>query len=466
MSRSYQDRHALSSPALESLFDFVRDCRRRGADVSFSEFERDLRERMSAVEREIVAEQLACYDVDSDRIRVSGSTFRRKGRAKRRYCALSGEFEVHRNTYVPTGGGRAICPLELRAGVVESRFTPQAALVLAQAVAISTPKEAHALFSELGGMQPSTSALDRLPKKLSEKWESKRETFECLLRETEVVPAESASVAISIDGVHVPMKDCGRIEKRNVEGKRPQGPAGFREVSCGTISLLDEDGARLQTVRYARQPEKNKATVKAQVEAELESILAVRPDLTVVALADGARENWVYFDELAERQGIEVIPTVDFYHVCERLKLAMDARYGEQTPESRARFEQFRVLLAEDENGAEKVIRALIARRGKLTGWRRKTIEAQLKYFRRYRHKMRYKELSDRNLPIGSGVVEAACKTLASSRLKRSGMAWGLDGMQAILTLRSLQQSDRWPEGWRLLEAEYRAEVHPIRRVA
>ena len=72
---------------------------------------------------------------------------------------------------------------------------------------------------------------------------------------------------------------------------------------------------------------------------------------------------------------------------------------------------------------------------------------------------MHYKDLLDENLPVGSGVVEAACKTLASERLKRSGMSWREPGLQAILTLRSLLQSDRWHRAWQLLASEYRSEV-------
>jgi hypothetical protein len=72
---------------------------------------------------------------------------------------------------------------------------------------------------------------------------------------------------------------------------------------------------------------------------------------------------------------------------------------------------------------------------------------------------MAYAELRARALPIGSGGVEAACKTLARQRLKRSGMRWRHPGGQAILTLRALVQSDRFDNGWALLSATYRAEV-------
>jgi hypothetical protein len=68
-------------------------------------------------------------------------------------------------------------------------------------------------------------------------------------------------------------------------------------------------------------------------------------------------------------------------------------------------------------------------------------------------------EVRAASLPIGSGVVEAACKTLASQRLKRSGMRWRQPGGQAILTLRALIQSERFGHGWAMLSATYKTSV-------
>lgn len=63
------------------------------------------------------------------------------------------------------------------------------------------------------------------------------------------------------------------------------------------------------------------------------------------------------------------------------------------------------------------------------------------------------------NLPIGSGVVEAACKTLVTERLNRSGMRWGRAGGQAVMTFRSAIQSERFDPSWRLIAAEYKQVV-------
>ena len=96
---------------------------------------------------------------------------------------------------------------------------------------------------------------------------------------------------------------------------------------------------------------------------------------------------------------------------------------------------------------------------------RRKKITRELKYFRRNRHRMRYAVLKKQGLPIGSGVTEAACKTLATQRLKRSGMRWGEQGGQAILSFRALVQSNRFERAWTLLAHTYKAEVTALDNV-
>ena len=200
-------------------------------------------------------------------------------------------------------------------------------------------------------------------------------------------------------------------------------------------------------------PQAKKATLKRTLSAELEAALGQRPELHVVTVADGARDNWSYLDALAP----EATAVVDFYHAAEQLKSAMDACYGQNDARARAQFEKLRHVLREAPDGAEKVIRALAYQRKRYP--KRKRIGEVLRYFRRNRHRMRYAEAKAQALPIGSGVVEAACKTLATQRLKRSGMRWRHAGGQAILTLRALVQSQRFDPAWALLSSTYRQEV-------
>ncbi len=114
-------------------------------------------------------------------------------------------------------------------------------------------------------------------------------------------------------------------------------------------------------------------------------------------------------------------------------------------------------MLRYEHNGVEKVIRALAYPRDRYP--RRTALATELGYLRQRRRRMRYAELKAQGLPIGSGVVEAACKTLLTQRMKRSIMRWRHAGGQAILTLRGLVQSERFKHGWRLLGECYRANV-------
>jgi hypothetical protein len=277
---------------------------------------------------------------------------------------------------------------------------------------------------------------------------------------------------VSLDGVLVPLKKGEYPEEAEEEPKtqkRSQGPAGYKEVGCGTVSFYDADGERLETVRYARMPEAKKADLKSELEAELESVFSLRPDLELVLLADGAVDNWTFLEGLPKRLGRVRDPgkeAVDLFHVLERVKKALDAYYGEDSSDARAEFARMRIWLREEDDGAERVLRGLRYRWKRSTGAVKKAIAAQIKYFEKRKGRMRYKRLLDQKLPVGSGVVEAACKTLASERMKRSGMSWRAEGGQAILTFRSLIQSNRWSRGWRLLAGLYRGEVTITKSVA
>lgn len=465
MSATYSPERAFSSEAFQDLETFVQS--ERPAKESLETFERELRERMSALEVQIMGERLRQFDMDEDRLEIAEELYMRVGRYEKIYHTLSGDVTVERSIYRPQGGGKALAPLEVQAGIVEGCWTPLLARVMARAVASTTPKEAAELFAEFGGARPSTSSLDRLPKKLSQIWEPMRAILETELREEEEVPAGATAIAVSLDGVQVPMQDGERGEKRRQADRRPMGPAGYREAGCGTVSYFDDEGNRLSTVRYARMPEYKKSTLKEELRAEVESIFNVRPDLTLVLLADGAEDNWDFLRSLPEGVGAETShEVVDLFHVLEHVKKATDAFYGEGRAEGKAFFEQARVWLREMPDGAERVIRALRYRRDRSCGPPRKTIESQIRYLENRREQMRYSQLVVANLPIGSGVVEAGCKTLAAERMKRSGMSWLEPGGQAILTLRSLIQSDRFDRAWPRITSFYTATVERVDRAA
>ena len=139
---------------------------------------------------------------------------------------------------------------------------------------------------------------------------------------------------------------------------------GYREAGCATVSLVDGDGQRLHSVRMGRMPQSYKATLKTMVAAEVDAVLGKRPDLTVVKLADGAKDNWTFLTR-ALPGGVELI---DFYHAVEHLKDAFDTAHGTDSPKAAAQFNKYRHLLRHEPDGVNRVIRALVYLRSKYPG--------------------------------------------------------------------------------------------------
>ena len=404
----------------------------------FEDFERELHALFAHTECAVTEEALARYDVDLPFVFIDGKMHRRACRCAQTYLTAAGPVSVTRTLYRARRGERAVAALERRVGIVEGYWTPLAARQGAMLVSHLTPRDAEEVLATLGHMQPSKSSLDRLPKALSTRWEAQREHFEATVRKASVkVPETARAVVVSLDGVMAPMRDAG----------------GYREAGCATVSLVDAEGERLHSVRMGRMPESNKATLKTMVAAEVEAVLAKRPDLTVVKVADGAKDNWTFLTRVLP-EGVELI---DFYHAVEHLKDAFDSAHGADSPTAAAQFKKYRHRLRHEPDGVERVIRALVYLRSRYPGNER--IAQVLGYFRGNRHRMGYADAKAKGVPIGSGIVEAACKTLVTERLKRSGMRWGARGGQAILTLRSLVQSRRFDHAWPLLAKTYRTSV-------
>jgi hypothetical protein len=461
----------LHSPAAQRLAEYIQKRRKKWVEQpadflimdDFEGFEQDLHALVMAVECEMVGEELGRHDISAKEIEVDGKVYSRSVSLSETYLTAAGRVKVERHLYYSSEHkGESICPLELRSGIVAGYFTPRAARQGAFAMAHLTAGESEAMLGEIGNMQPSRSSLDRLTKALSPHWEAHRADWEAQLRQAETVPGYAKVLAISVDGVMAPMRGADKQEKAEQPGKHASGPTGYKEVGCGTVSLYDQEAARLQTVRYARMPESKKVTLQQQLETEIASVLALSPNLLRIHLADGAKDNWRLMSDIEAHLPTPLEPPieiVDYYHACDHLKRGCDAAWGESTPESKKYFDRLKTVLKESDNGTKLIIRTLRLQSSTAKGNRRKRLEAELTYFRNQQPRMRYPDYIRLNLPIASGVMEASCKTLVTQRMKRSGMAWAKQGGQAILTLRSLIQSNRWTPAWTLLSADFRKTI-------
>jgi hypothetical protein len=284
-----------AAQALARVQAFVKDHSMRWKDMpgGFGAFEKELHARVMTYEQEMLAEEMARADVNTEAIDVAGTIYHRVLRCEETYMTAVGAVRVMRTLYKDRTdeAERAIVPMELRLGIVEGFWTPTAAKQVAWVVAQMTPKLGEELFKRLGNMAPSKRSLDRLPKALSARWEEDRLHFEKVLRDGDVIPQHAKTLAVSLDGVLAPMRHGGAQEKRQKtaeEGRLTRGPAGYREVGCGTLSFCDAEGEMLSTVRMARMPEPHKATLKGALLASVTAALDERPELRLVKLADGS----------------------------------------------------------------------------------------------------------------------------------------------------------------------------------
>jgi hypothetical protein len=460
-------RRAFHDRVLDGIRKFLEDHAMHGKTGAreFYEFEKTLHERLRDAEREIVADVMAASDVDAEAIEIEGRVHRRVLKSRQTYMTAAGPVEVDRWLYKdradPTA--HALAALDLRLGIVEGFWTQRAAEQASWVVTQMTPQNAEELFERVGNMEPSKSSLDRLPRALGERWESEREKYEQVLREAIVVPDGTASIAVSIDGVLAPIDGAASPtavrDAAAAEGRLSKGPAGYREVGCATLAFCDEKGDLISAIRFGRGPEPKKLTLKDTLRKDLEHVIAQRPELRIAKIADAGGDNWEYLSTLPGK-GPEIL---DFFHATEHLAAAIAAVHGDGTFATRHKFEFLRERLLTEDEGATAVINALDYLRRKNP--RTKKVARVLSYFRKNKDRMRYAEWKRAGYMIGSGVVEAACKTLVAQRLKLSGMRWSTKGAQSILTMRGWDHSERFDEAWALVAATYQREVHVLANV-
>jgi hypothetical protein len=167
----------------------------------------------------------------------------------------------------------------------------------------------------------------------------------------------------------------------------------------------------------------------------------------LIFLSDGERA-------LHDRQG-EYLPEkaiciLDLFHVMERLWKAAWCFFDESTQKREAHRwveKELRMLLEGKVGSLIGGLRQMMTKRG-LKGSRRKTISEVVGYFTRNRERMKYDQYLVSGYPIGSGVVEGACRHLVKDRLERAGMRWHPNGAQAMLDLRATYLNEEWEPFW------------------
>lgn len=433
---------------LEQLSISTKSIYQRALNNEFAKLEIELHQQFAEAERQCMKKLLEQYDWDYPSFISDETVFTKASRNMKSYMTLAGEVKVERTLYRTTRNGTTYSPMELNTGLVEGFWTPQAAKQAIHLVSLNTPAEAEKIFKEFGLMSPSKSSLDRLPKQLSQLWEADRMTLERELFDTLEIPKEASVCAISLDGVMISTRYA----------KVLPGDSRWSEACCGTVSFFD-NGELLSTRFLARMPERKKKTLKSQLAMQFEQIKKLRPDIKMVKIADGARDNWTFLnDEIKEGDSV-----LDFYHATSHLYDAMEVIYGKTNIKTIVEYKKYRHLLRHDEKGINKVINHLKYQLRKDP--KKEKIKTEITYFSRHQSRCQYARLAAENKPIGSGIVESACKTVLQMRLKRSGQRWDNKGGQAILTFRSILLSKQLDNAWDLIKNFYLQPLTPPKNV-
>lgn len=231
----------------------------------------------------------------------------------------------------------------------------------------------------------------------------------------------------------------------------------------GAVEENAKTPLRLSSVYTSQMPEPLAPTFKRQFEAEVKAAQdKAPPDLVKVVLCDGARALWKYIR--ATPLFAAYLWILDYYHAAEHLSLAAEALYGKGTQEAKDWFAKYADKLLKEDGAVDALLRSMQyhASVQRLAAPRRKVVAAQRHYFLTNRAHTAYAEYRRRGLPIGSGPVEAACKTLVKARLCQSGMRWKVEGGQNILDLRTYVKSKRWEPMWETYKERSHARLIPV----
>lgn len=479
---------ARTTDAERALREYAEQLRTMAPDdFDLSVVEHEIRTLTEARGRELMAEALGCADTVAPEVEIGGQRWGNRRVQRAEYQTMFGVVRCDRSTYQRAGGGRVAVPLELRLGIVEGRYTPKMARVLTRAIAVTTEVEGAEFLAELGTAVVSSSTLSRIPRAIAARYETRREVIEVALRERDVVPDEAVTMQVALDGVMVPQDgEHARPRGRKTPKADPPryeahyGPVGadapastdghagraWHEASVGTVAFFDSEGRRLKTIYAARMPEPLKATLVRTLEAEMNAALAERPTLNIVFASDGAAPHWTALDAMEQRASTicsgNLMHLVDAFHVAEYIQAAANAIAGVASAEAAILAATWRETIKEAVNGPEAVLRSMRARRSQIQS---KQAQAELDDAIGYiagqlaMGRMKYAEARKRKYPIGTGITEAAAKTVVGTRMKRAGARFSQHGGQTILLFRAALLSDRFDALHAELHATYAATV-------
>jgi len=476
------------TPGMRALADFRHELEKsEPAELDAVQLEHRIQQMINAVGLELMTEVLKHADESAAEVLINGARWGNRRTMKGTYVSLFGEIEMARSVYQQAGRGRVAVPLDLRLGIVEGRYTPVMARVMSHARGLMPPDDGARFLKEVGVAMVSVSTLHRVPQAMAARAELHRHVIEPAVREQDIIPRDAVTAQVALDGVMVPQDgEHARPRGRKTEEPAPPryetryGPLGadapaanddklgraYHEASVGTLSFWDAEGEHLRTIYLGRMPEVRKETLVEQLEQELSAVLSERPDLNLCFASDGALTHWDALEGIAARvtakaSGVRMF-LVDLYHVACYLGKAANIIAGEGTAHAKALISQWRETMKLFDDGTARVLKTLRYHRDQQTREEdRVNLQDAIDFIANQAQNGRtqYAQAIARKFPIGTGVTEAAAKTLVNVAMKRAGSRFSQHGGQTVLLFRSAILSGRFDALSYQLETTYTATV-------
>ena len=361
----------------------------------------------------------------------------RKGRQALAVQGLFGFFPLRRDYYYHAGKKEGHSPADAALGL-EGAYTPALArLVCLEGADASSYQKAETHLQEIGGIAVSARQVQRVVQWVGEAAQAWQE------RAAQPGGKAVPILYVSADATGVPMR---KEELVGRAGKQEEGSAKTRSPYLGcafTQHKTDEEG------HPVRDYESTTYVSSFGSIEEFGPVLrqdAIRRGLAlalqVVLLIDGA-EGLANMGRLCFPGAIQI---VDFYHALEHAAQVVAAQLGSREhPDFKKRLGRWARRLLHD-----KVDQLIAQARQECAGQAQgPAVEKELGCFVHNVARMQYGAFRTKGFFIGSGVIEAGCKTVIGARCKQSGMFWGEAGAQNVLALRCIHSSRRTDEFWK-----------------
>jgi len=392
--------------------------------ASMMESELSLQGALNELGAEATAKCLEHFDTDGSKIEIGGHKLTSKGAQPKTYQTPYGPTRVHRHVYQGGKGGATFCPLERDARIMRTAtplFAKQVAFKYANSNAATVVTDFAQHGRDVSRSYVGEVADDVASVACDKQWQWSYSV------PTAAAGERIETISVGVDGTCTLFVDDG-----------------WRQVMVGTIALYDGEGQRCVTIYVASAPESGRASFFAKMERELDAVRAAHPDARYVGVADGAHDLWPWLEARTTWQ------VLDFWHASEYLAAAAPGiRRGEAR---KAQWLEDACHHLKHESGAvDDLLAEFGEAREKLatTSPHIEALDRAISYFGNHRERMDYALYRAMRLPIGSGVTEAACKSVVKERLCGSGMKWTRGGAENTLTLRALTKSGgRWEQFW------------------